>query len=182
MTSSEAPMVQVENQLIRFTPATPFNPEIAVEELGATRSGDYVIHALQRPRATILIDKDGRIVVHGTIQPQAARAAAREFLLRIGESDEGLTSEKGPVIASFDLGRKLEIERVPIYAKEAKMDTRLNCLRIDDQRHDLELLVWANGKAISTDARHANLVAMAAVHWRDKFESDGLFVDDSSEV
>ena len=111
MTSSEAPMVQVENQLIRFTPATPFDPEKAVQELGATRSGDYVIHALQRPRATILIDKDGRIVVHGTIQPQAARAAAREFLLRIGESDEGLTSEKGPVIASFDLGRKLEIER-----------------------------------------------------------------------
>ncbi len=33
MTSSEAPMVQVENQLIRFTPATPFDPEKAVQEL-----------------------------------------------------------------------------------------------------------------------------------------------------
>lgn len=178
MTSTDAPMVQVENQLIRFTPQTSFDPEKAVTELGATRSGDFVIHTLERPRATILVDKEGRIVVHGTIQPQAARAAAREFLLRLGESDEGLTSEKGPVIASFDFGKKVNVERVPIYAKEAQMDTRLGCLRIEDQRHDLELLVWANGKVISTNARHANLVAMAAVHWRDRFRSDGLFDED----
>tara|TARA_Y100000758_G_scaffold249251_1_gene185392 strand:+ start:145 stop:681 length:537 start_codon:yes stop_codon:yes gene_type:complete len=178
MSTVDAPQVQVENQLIRFIPSTPIDPEKAVNDLGASRSGDYVIHALESPRATILVDKKGRIVVHGTVQPQAARAAVREFLLRMGDSDEGLSSEKGPVIASFDFGRGIEIERVPIYADEAKLDSALGCLRINDQRHDLELLVWPNGRAITTNSRHANLVAMAAIHWRDKFESEGLFVED----
>ena len=40
MSVSEAPDVQIENQLIRFIPATPVNPEKAIELLGATRSGD----------------------------------------------------------------------------------------------------------------------------------------------
>ncbi len=178
MSTVDAPQVQVETQLIRFIPATPIDPDKAVDELGASRSGEYVIHVLESPRATILVDKKGRIVVHGTVQPQAARAAVREFLLRMGDSDEGLSSEKGPVIASFDFGKALDIERAPIYATESKVDGALGCLRIDDQRHDLELLVWHNGRAITTNSRHANLVAMAAIHWRDKFESEGLFVED----
>jgi hypothetical protein len=176
MASSDAPKVKVENQLIRFVPATPVDAQKAVDELGATRSGDYVIHALKRPKATILIDKKGRLVIHGTIRSNAARAAAREFLLRLGESDEGMTSEKGPVIVSFRFEHGIEMERVPIYIEEAEQDSRLGCLRIADKRHGLELLIWPDGKAITTAARHANLVAMAAVHWRDRFESEGLFL------
>ena len=34
---------------------------------------------------------------------------------------------------------------------------------------DLELLIWPNGRCIALNARHPNMVAMAAVHWRSKF-------------
>ncbi|MBT6972499.1 MAG: hypothetical protein HOA04_05280 [Euryarchaeota archaeon] len=178
MSVSEAPEVQVENQLIRFIPATPVDPEKAIELLGAIRSGDYVINSLEHPKATILIDFKGRFVIHGTIKQQAARAAAREFLLRLGYSDEGLTSEKGPVVASFSFKNRIDLNRVPIYLKEATLDSKLDCLRVLDSRHNLELLFFANGKVISTNARHANMVAMAAIHWRDRLQDNGLFIEE----
>ena len=41
-------------------------------------------------------DSEGRIIVHGTHRIEAARAAAKELLLRMGRDDSGLTTELGP--------------------------------------------------------------------------------------
>ena len=93
--------VRVENQLVRFIPTAPVNHDAVISQLAGQKNGNIVIKALQKPRATIIIDEAGRIVVHGTHRVEAARAAAKELLLRLGLDDSGLQTELGPVIASF---------------------------------------------------------------------------------
>ena len=55
----------VENQLFRFNPAIELDPQRVVDELGGKRSGQYVMLSLVTPRATLLVDLDGKIIVHG---------------------------------------------------------------------------------------------------------------------
>ena len=173
----ESPNVIVENQLVRFIPTEPVDSDLAVRKLGAQKKDDYTIHILDTPRATIVIDKDGNIVVHGSQKVEAARAAAREFLLRLGLSDEGLSTELGSVVASFKFNNPVKTESVrgrigPI----ATLDERLGCSRIVDKIHNMELLIWPNGKVIALGAKHHNLVMMAAQHWLNKFSDEKLFI------
>ena len=91
--------VRVENLLARFTPTPRVDLEEAVERLGGVVNGDVIIKMLDRPRATLIIDSEGRIVVHGTHRIEAARAAAKEMLLRMGRDDSGLVTELGPIVA-----------------------------------------------------------------------------------
>jgi hypothetical protein len=99
------------------------------------------------------------------------REAAKEILLRMGRNDSGMTTELGPIVASFDFDEEIPIEKIRtnLGSGTSSVDERLGCLRIDDNRHDLELLVWPNGRCIALNARHPNMVAMAAVHWKAKF-------------
>ena len=168
--------VRVENQLIRFTAPEPFNSEDVINTLGGKKSGKFVILALKNPRATLLVDQDGRLVVHGTNHSEIAWAAAREMLLRLGRADEGLTTEKGPLVVSFDYGQPLRIDQVSEYFPEFEEDSRLDCIRISDSMHDMDLLFFSNGRGVSLGARHKNLVEMAATHWGTRFESENLFV------
>ena len=46
-----------------------------------------------------------------------------------------------------------------------------------DTRHSLTVQIWPNGKCIVADARHPNMVAMAAVYWKGVFADRGLFVE-----
>ena len=126
---------------------------------------------LDAPRATLIIDAEGRIVVHGTHRIEAARAAAKEMLLRMGRDDSGLVAELGPIVASFDFGEEIPIHniRMNLGSGTSSVDDRLGCLRIDDTRHDLELLIWPSGRCVALKARHPNMVAMSAVHWKGKF-------------
>jgi len=119
----------------------------------------------------LIFDSEGRIIVHGTHRIEAARAAAKELLLRMGRDDSGLTTELGPIVASFDFDEEIPIEkiRVNLGSGTSSLDERLGCLRVDDNRHDLELLIWPSGRCVALNARHPNMVAMAAVHWRAKF-------------
>ena len=162
--------VKVENLLVRFTPNPRLDLEEAVERAGGIKNGDVIIKMLDRPRATIIIDNEGRMVVHGTHRIEAARAAAKELLLRMGRDDSGLTAELGPIVASFDFGEAIEIGayRNNLGSGTAEVDERLGCLRIEDNRHDLELLIWPHGRCVALKARHPNMVAMAAVHWKTK--------------
>ena len=93
--------VTVENQLVRFICPKPVDGEAVVEQLQGQRVGGMVIKSLRRPRATLVIDPQGRITVHGTHRIEAARSAAKELLLRLGLDDTGLKTELGPIIASF---------------------------------------------------------------------------------
>ena len=97
----------------------------------------------------------------------------------MGLSDVGLETELGPVIASFDFGMPLNITQIvgEIGAGTATYDERLGCCLLEDSRHNLTLKVWPNGRCIVTNARHSNMVAMAAVYWRDKFSEKNYFIE-----
>ena len=163
--------VRVDNPLVRFTTSPPIDLEEAVERLGGVVNGDVIIKMLDAPRATLIIDSMGRIIVHGTHRIEAARAAAKEMLLRMGRDDSGLVAELGPIVASFDFGQTVPVHniRTNLGSGTSSFDDRLGCLRIQDSRHDLELLIWANGRCVALNARHPNMVAMSAVHWKSKF-------------
>ena len=74
--------VRVENQLVRFVCPTPLDHDRVVAEVGGQRNSGVVIKAMERPRATLVIDEEGRIVVRGAHRVEAARAAAKELLRR----------------------------------------------------------------------------------------------------
>ncbi len=169
--------VRVENQLVRFTAPQPFEAEEVIKTLGGKKSGKYVILALKNPRATLLVDEEGRLVVHGTNHSEIAWAAAREMLLRLGRPDEGITTEKGPLVVSFDYGQPLRTDQISEYYPEFEEDERLECVRISDKLHDMDLLFFSNGLGIALGARHKNLVEMAATHWGKRFDAEGLFVE-----
>ena len=171
--------VRVENQLVRFVCPTPINHDAVVAELGGQRNSGVVIKAMDRPRATLVIDEQGRIVVHGTHRVEAARAAAKELLLRLGMDDSGLVAEMGPVVASFQFDQDINLQAIPasLPSGTAEFDQRLGCTTLSDQRHNLTVQIWPNGKCVVADARHANMVAMAAVYWKSVFAERGFFVE-----
>jgi hypothetical protein len=37
--------------------------------------------------------------------------------------------------------------------------------------------MWPNGRCVATDARHRNMVAMAAVYWKGRFNERNLLVE-----
>ena len=170
--------VRVENQLVRFVPQSPVDHDAVVSQLSGQKNGNIVIKALDKPRATIVIDEAGRIVVHGTHRVEAARAAAKELLLRLGLDDSGLQTELGPVIASFNLDKGVKVEAMnkQFTGGNSVYDERLGCAIIQDTRHNLRLYIWANGKCVASDARHPNMVAMSAVFWKTQLKDDDLLL------
>jgi TATA-box binding protein (TBP) (component of TFIID and TFIIIB) len=164
----------VDNQIFRFTSPVGLDPQRIIDEIGGKRSGAYVILSLVAPRATLLIDDRGRIIVHGCKKQEIAHLAAKEIHLRLGEPEAGMTFEVGPVVASFDLETTVSIEGVPDLFPEATIDADLDCLRIDDGRHEVQLLLFRNGRGIATEARHPKLVTMAANRWKQRLSDENL--------
>ena len=171
--------VRVENQLVRFVCPTPLDHDRVISEVGGQRNSGVVIKAMDRPRATLVVDEEGRIVVHGTHRIEAARAAAKELLLRMGMDDSGLVAEMGPVVVSFQFDRAVNLEAIPatLASGTAEYDARLGCTTLADARHSLTVQIWPNGKCIVAAARHPCAVAMAAVYWNGVFSDKGIFVD-----
>ncbi|MDP6906516.1 MAG: hypothetical protein QF440_03770 [Candidatus Thalassarchaeaceae archaeon] len=165
---------QIENQLFRFTPPMEIEQQRIIDEIGGKRTGAYVIISLRSPRATLLIDQSGRIIVHGCKKQDVAHLAAKEVLLRMGEDDSGLTFESGPVIASFDLEATVSLEKVPDLFTEASFDSNLDCIRIDDDQHEVQILLFRTGRGIATEARHEKLVTMAARRWKQRLSDENL--------
>ena len=164
----------VENQLFRFTPPFTLDPQRVVDEIGGKRSGEYIVLSLVAPRATLLIDQGGKIIVHGCKKQDLAHLAAKEVLLRLGEDESGMSCELGPVIASFNLETNVALEGVPDLFPEATMDTELDCLQIDDSQHEIKILLFRNGRGIATEARHGKLVGMAARRWKQRLSDENL--------
>ena len=165
---------RVENQLFRFTPSSSLDPQRIIDEIGGKRSGMYVTLSLVAPRATLLVDQEGRIIVHGCRKQDLAHLAAKEVLLRLGEDESGMTFELGPAVASFDFGHSVKLEGVPDLFPDATIDTELDCLRIDDTQHEVKLLLFRNGRGIATEARHEKLVTMAAKRWMQRLSDENL--------
>ena len=89
----------------------------------------------------------------------------------MGRDDSGLVTELGPIVASFDFGEPIPIEniRANLGSGTSSMDERLGCLRLEDTRRSRtpDLAKW---QTVALNARHPNMVAMSAVHWKSKFE------------
>tara|TARA_B100000965_G_scaffold404648_1_gene436077 strand:+ start:3839 stop:4372 length:534 start_codon:yes stop_codon:yes gene_type:complete len=170
--------VRVENQLVRFVPKSPVSHDAVISQLAGQKNGNIVVKALEKPRATIVIDEEGRIVVHGTNRVEIARAAAKELLLRLGLDESGLQTELGPVIASFNFEQAVDVEAMnkEFTGGTSTFDQRLGCAIIQDSRHNLKLYVWPNGKCVASDARHPNMVAMSAVFWKAQLQENKIFV------
>ena len=170
--------VRVENQLVRFVPKSPVSHDAVISQLAGQKNGNIVVKALEKPRATIVIDEEGRIVVHGTNRVEIARAAAKELLLRLGLDESGLQTELGPVIASFNFEQAVDVEAMnkEFTGGTSTYDQRLGCAIIQDSRHNLKLYVWPNGKCVASDARHPNMVAMSAVFWKTQLQENKIFV------
>ena len=170
--------VRVENQLVRFVSKSPVSHDAVVSQLAGQKNGNIVVKALEKPRATIVIDEEGRIVVHGTNRVEIARAAAKELLLRLGLDESGLQTELGPVIASFNFEQAVDVEAMnkEFTGGTSTFDQRLGCAIIQDSRHNLKLYVWPNGKCVASDARHPNMVAMSAVFWKTQLQENKIFV------
>ncbi|MEC7484792.1 MAG: hypothetical protein VX998_08390 [Candidatus Thermoplasmatota archaeon] len=168
--------VTVENQLVRFVAPEPIDGDAVIEHLQGQRVGKMVIKALRRPRATLVIDPEGRITVHGTHRIEAARDAAKELLLRLGKDDTGLKTEYGPIIASFYFNTPIKVQSITgtLGAGEGRYDDRLDCGIIHDERHDLVLNVLENGRCVVTEGRHTKKEAMAPVYRQSKFKELGI--------
>ena len=97
-------------------------------------------------------------------------------MLRLGKDDSGLKTELGPIIASFYFNTPIKVESIvgQLGAGEGQYDERLDCGIINDERHDLVLHIWENGRCVVTDGRHPKMVAMAAVYWQSKFKDLGI--------
>ena len=93
--------------------------------------------------------------------------------------DSGLVAEMGPVVASFQFDQDINLQAIPasLPSGTAEFDQRLGCTTLSDQRHNLTVQIWPNGKCVVADARHANMVAMAAVYWNSVFSERGFFVE-----
>lgn len=165
---------RIENHLFRFTPPVKIDPQRVVDEIGGKRSGAYVVISLRSPRATLLVDAEGRIIVHGCKKQDVAHLAAKEVLLRMGEEESGMTFDSGPVVASFDLNAEVAIEGVPDLFPEASIDSELDCLRINDSNHEVDFLLFRNGRGIAIEARHGKLVDMAAKRWKQRLSDENL--------
>ncbi len=167
--------VKIENQLFRYLPSTSIDPARIVDELGGVRSGDSVIRQLAEPPVTLLVESSGAIVVHGTSRDEVARAACRELLLSLGEPESGLSTELGPVTASCDFDERLDLERAADAFSAVTLDSRLDAIRISDGRHDIELLVFRDGRCVMTGARSGGIAERAARYWDARFDRGRLY-------
>ena len=66
----------------------------------------------ENPRATIIIDSLGSVIIHGISNKDVAKLITEEFLLSIGLPESGLKIEMGELVVSFSLGRAVLMQLV----------------------------------------------------------------------
>ena len=76
--------IEIETQSFRVTPAEPVNLEDAVKYAGARSNGAFGVIEHEEPRALIVVDTDGSLLIHGISNLEAASLIAEETLLSIG--------------------------------------------------------------------------------------------------
>ena len=82
--------LDVETQTFRFTPSEPIDHEEAVSIGRGVKSGEFVVIIHENPHATLVIEPEGSVLVHGISRSEVARLAVQELLLTLGMSDEWL--------------------------------------------------------------------------------------------
>ena len=165
--------IKIETQSFRAIPSVPVDLADAVKLAGARSNGAFAVIEHDEPRALIVIDMEGSLLIHGISSPEAARLIAEETILRIGLSNKGLVMEAGEVLASFSIGRAVLIELAAERFMDAEHDLRLDALRIAAKGHKCTLLLFNNGRGIVLGQSSRKVAEMAASHWVGKLSEEG---------
>ena len=165
--------INIETQSFRIIPSEPIILSDAVRLAGARSNGAFAVIEHEEPRALIVVDTDGSLLIHGISNPEAASLIAEETLLSIGISEKGLVVEMGEVLASFSIGRAVLISLAAERFKDAEHDLRLDALRITAKRHNCTILLFNNGKGIVTGQSSRKVAEMAASYWISKLSEEG---------
>ena len=165
--------IEIATQSFRVTPAEPVNLEDAVKYAGARSNGAFGVIEHEEPRALIVVDTDGSLLIHGISNLEAASLIAEETLLSIGLSEKGLAVESGEVLGSFSVGRAVLIELAAERFKDANHDLRLDALRIAAKRHNCTILLFNNGRGIVMGQSSRKVAEMAVSHWVSELSQEG---------
>ena len=165
--------IEIETQSFRVIPAEPVNLEDAVKYAGARSNGAFGVIEHEEPRALIVVDTDGSLLIHGISNLEAASLIAEETLLSIGLSEKGLVVESGEVLGSFSVGRAVLIELAAERFQDANHDLRLDALRIAAKRHNCTILLFNNGRGIVMGQSSRKVAEMAVSHWVSELSQEG---------
>ena len=165
--------IEIETQSFRVIPAEPVNLEDAVKYAGARSNGAFGVIEHEEPRALIVVDTDGSLLIHGISNLEAASLIAEETLLSIGLSEKGLAVESGEVLGTFSVGRAVLIELAAERFKDANHDLRLDALRIAAKRHNCTILLFNNGRGIVMGQSSRKVAEMAVSHWVSELSQEG---------
>ena len=165
--------IEIETQSFRVIPAEPVNLEDAVKYARARSNGAFGVIEHEEPRALIVVDTDGSLLIHGISNLEAASLIAEETLLSIGLSEKGLAVESGEVLGSFSVGRAVLIELAAERFKDANHDLRLDALRIAAKRHNCTILLFNNGRGIVMGQTSRKVAEMAVSHWISELAQEG---------
>ena len=165
--------IEIETQSFRVIPAEPVNLEDAVKYARARSNGAFGVIEHEEPRALIVVDTDGSLLIHGISNLEAASLIAEETLLSIGLSEKGLAVESGEVLGTFSVGRAVLIELAAERFKDANHDLRLDALRIAAKRHNCTILLFNNGRGIVMGQSSRKVAEMAVSHWVSELSQEG---------
>ena len=165
--------IKIESQSYRVIPSEPVNLADAVKYAEARSNGAFGVIEYEDPRALIVVDTDGSLLIHGISNPEAASLIAEVILLRIGLSEKGLMIESGEVLASFSVGRAVLIDLAAERFKDANHDLRLDALRIVAKRYNCTILLFNNGRGIVMGQSSRKVAEMAVSHWISELSEEG---------
>jgi len=165
--------IEIQTQSFRVTPSEPVDLSDAVKYAGARSNGAFGVIEHEEPRALIVVDTDGSLLIHGISNPEVASLIAEETLLRIGISERGLVIERGEVLASFSVGRAVLISLAAERFKDADHDLRLDALRIVAERYNCTILIFNNGRGIVMGQSSRKVAEMAVSHWISQLSEEG---------
>ena len=165
--------VLIETQSFRIIPSQTIEISDAIRYLGAKSNGEYAVIEREDPRAVILVDSDGSMIIHGISNLEAATLIAEETLLRVGMSEKGLTIARGEVLASFSVGRAVLIGLASERFSDAEHDIRLDALRINANRYDCTILLFSNGRGVVMGQSSRKVAEMAASFWISRLGEEG---------
>jgi len=165
--------LDVETQTFRFTPSEPINHEEAVNLAKGALSGEYVVITHENPHATLVIEPEGTVLVHGISRSEVARLAVQELLLTLGMSDEWLIVDSGEMIIRFSIGRAVLMDLAADRFNEIEYDTRINALRINAERHKCTILLFNNGHGVVLNQISKRIAEMAIRHWSSQLDVEG---------
>ena len=165
--------LDVETQTFRFTSSEPINHEEAVNLGKGVLSGEYVVIVHENPHATLVIEPEGSVLVHGISRSEVARLAVQELLLTLGMSDEWLIVDSGDMIIRFSIGRAVLMDLAADRFSEINYDSRIGALRINADRHKCTILLFNNGHGIILKQTSKRIAEMAIRHWSSQLDDEG---------